>query len=113
MVLARAQTFAPYPKDQGQTRHLLPDWGAVTLAWSPRVNIRAKYEVTSEFNPRGGQVLLSHSKDAVLFHPHHRACHPLPLYHLIKEFTGKVFANHSLSPATRRGAILSLWVAGH
>lgn len=36
-----------------------------------------------------------------------------PLYHLIKEFTGKVFANHSLSPATRRGAILSLWVAGH
>lgn len=78
MVLARAQTFAPYPKDQGQTRHLLPDWGAVTLAWSPRVNIRAKYEVTSEFNPRGGQVLLSHSKDAVLFHPHHRACHPLP-----------------------------------
>lgn len=48
-------------------------------AWSPQVNIRAKYEITSgEFSPRGGQILLSHSKGGVLFHPHHRARHPLP-----------------------------------
>lgn len=35
-----------------------------------------------------GQILLSHSKVGLLFHPHHRACLPCPCYHFIKELPG-------------------------
>lgn len=83
-------------------------------AWSPQVNIRAKYEVTSEeFHPRGGQRLLSHAEVGLLLHAHQSLPSAALLTILLKSSQAKCLHITAFPQATpNRGAILSPWVAG-